>query len=121
MLLSICLNFCQFQPGVACKSVAYKRKRVFFAFITDCLIHCSLLSVTHPICNFKCITFLIIPLHNISKSFPFCFAFGLVNSLLDFIFASIYFFLLVFPYFHFLHSLRVSLTAGPLFIHNSCL
>ena len=29
VLLSICLIFCQFQPGVANKSVAYKRKRVF--------------------------------------------------------------------------------------------
>ena len=28
MLLSICLNFYQFQPGVAYKSVAYKKKRV---------------------------------------------------------------------------------------------
>ena len=25
-----CLIFCQFQPGVAYKSVAYKKKRVFF-------------------------------------------------------------------------------------------
>ena len=28
MFLSIRLNFCQFQLGVACKSVAYKKKRV---------------------------------------------------------------------------------------------
>ena len=28
VLLSFCLNFCQFQPSVAYKSVAYKKKRV---------------------------------------------------------------------------------------------
>ena len=28
VLLSICLIFCQFQPGVAYKGVAYKKKRV---------------------------------------------------------------------------------------------
>ena len=28
MSLSICLIFCQFQPGIAYKSVAYKKKRV---------------------------------------------------------------------------------------------
>ena len=28
VLLSICLIFCQFQPGVAYKSVAYKKARV---------------------------------------------------------------------------------------------
>ena len=28
MLLSICLFFCQFQPGVACESIAYKKKCV---------------------------------------------------------------------------------------------
>ena len=29
MLLSICLIFCQFQPGVGYKSVAYVKKSVF--------------------------------------------------------------------------------------------
>ena len=27
MLLSICLIFCHFQPGVACEGVVYKKKR----------------------------------------------------------------------------------------------
>ena len=30
VLLSFCLFFCQFQPGVACKSVAYKKKSCIF-------------------------------------------------------------------------------------------
>ena len=29
VLFSFCLNFCQFQPGVVCKIVAYKKKHVF--------------------------------------------------------------------------------------------
>ena len=28
MLLSFCLIFCQFQPGIAYKSVSYKKRRV---------------------------------------------------------------------------------------------
>ena len=28
VLLSICLSFCRFQPGVAYRSVAYKKRRV---------------------------------------------------------------------------------------------
>ena len=43
MLFSFSLIFCQFHPGVACKSVAYKKKRVseklcmqFFQFCFDC-------------------------------------------------------------------------------------
>ena len=30
VLLSFCLTFCQFQPGIAHKSVAYKKKRVYY-------------------------------------------------------------------------------------------
>ena len=34
VLLSLCLIFCQFQPGVAYKSDAYKEKRVFILLIS---------------------------------------------------------------------------------------
>ena len=30
VLLSFCLTFCQFQPGIAYKNVAYKKKRVYY-------------------------------------------------------------------------------------------
>ena len=33
VLLSICFFYCQFQPGVAYKSFAYKKKRVYHKFI----------------------------------------------------------------------------------------
>ena len=37
-VISICLLFCQFQPGVAYKSAAYKKKRVIFLSIIKLLI-----------------------------------------------------------------------------------
>ena len=44
------------------------------------LINNILISFDHPICNLRRITFLIIPSRNVSRLFPFCFTFGLVNS-----------------------------------------
>ena len=35
MFLSICLIFCQFQPGITYKSVAYKKARISFALISS--------------------------------------------------------------------------------------
>ena len=33
LLVSYCLFFCQFQPGVSYKGVAYKKKRVTYLFL----------------------------------------------------------------------------------------
>ena len=46
VLLSICLNFCQFQPGVAYESVAYKKActlkiQQYFRENKKCLEACS--------------------------------------------------------------------------------
>ena len=35
MFLSLCLIFCQFQPGIAYKSVAYKKACISFALISS--------------------------------------------------------------------------------------
>ena len=44
-----------------------------FSSIKILLTNNILISFDHPLCNLKHIAFLIIPLHNIFKSFPFCF------------------------------------------------
>ena len=45
----------------------------FSSSIKILLTNNILISFDHPLCNLKHIAFLIIPLHNIFKSFPFCF------------------------------------------------
>ena len=54
----------------------------------------------HPTYSLKDIIFLIIPLHSISKFFPFCFTFCQVNRCHRVFFASVYFSLLVILCFH---------------------
>ena len=66
-----------------------------------------LISFDHPLCNLKHIAFLIIPLHNVSKSFPLCFLHLAWQAVF---FASRYFSLHMFPCFHSFHSFCFSLT-----------
>ena len=78
----------------------------FSSSIIILLTNNIMISFDHPLCNLKNIAFLITPLHNVFKSFPFCFLYLAWQTIF---FASRYFSLLVFPSFHSFHSFCFSL------------
>ena len=79
----------------------------FSSSIIILLTNNIMISFDHPLCNLKNIAFLITPLHNALKSFPFCLLHLAWQTIF---FASRYFSLLVFPCFHSFHSFCFSLT-----------
>ena len=55
VLLSICLFFCQFQPGVTYKSVAYKKGVYLFSALHFFLLRFSQFLFLNALCSWICV------------------------------------------------------------------